>query len=321
MNLVLLVLFIAGQGFYSGMETGIVSVRRPRIEHLAESGSGSAKLLLFFLDRPGVMISTTLLGVNICVVGASLAAKELSGELGFRSPEALLACTACLSILMLTCEIIPKSWFRQSPDSRCSLFVALLFLTYLVLYIPVKLFEAFTGFLERKLNGKRSGAFQHAVMREDLRLYLRESETDGELSPDAAEMLDHAISFHDRTLKEIMIPFETGSKVMAGNTVSDAAEICRKKGFLHLPVVSARDPEKCIAVFSYYDAIFELPEEEWSGRNVLSCCEKPAMLPPGMSLSEAFNEARISPAPMFLIGEGGKPVGLVTRSMMVNLLF
>ena len=45
------------------------------------------------------------------------------------------------------------------------------------------------------------------------------------------------------------------------------------------------------------------------------------MLPPDMSLSEAFNEARLSPAPMFLIGENGIPVGLVTRSMMANLLF
>lgn len=321
MNLLLLILFIAGQGFYSGMETGIVSVRRPRIEHLAETGSRTAKLLLFFLDRPGVMISTTLLGVNICVVGASLSAKAWSEELGFRSPEALLVCTACLSILMLTCEIIPKSWFRQSPDSRCSFFVALLFLTYLILYVPVKLFEAFTSFLDRKLKGKHSGAFSNAVMREDLRLYFRESESDGELSPEASEMLDHAITFHDRTLRDIMIPFETGSKVMVRDTVSDAAAICRKKGFLHLPVVSTRDPGKCVAVFSYFDAIFELPEEEWSGRNVLACCEKPAELPPDMSLAEAFNEARLSPAPMFMIGENGKTIGLVTRSMMGHLLF
>lgn len=321
MNLLLLCLFIAGQGFFAGMETGIVSVRRPRIEHAAVSGSRKAKLLLFFLDRPGVMISTTLLGVNICVVGASLAAKAFSEEMGFRSPEALLVCTSCLSILMLTCEIIPKNWFRQSPDSRCSFFIIFLYLTYLVLFIPVRLFEVFTGFLERKMKGPNTGSLQTALMREDLRLYIRESETDGELSSEAASMLDHAVMFHDRTLREIMVPFESGAKVSTRDTVAAAAAVCRKKGFLHLPVVSSRNPEKCVSIFSYYDALYEIPEEKWHRRNVLSCSEEIAILAPDMSLSEAFNAARLSPASMFLVGENGKIVGLVTRSMMINLLF
>ena len=321
MSLLLLILFILGQGFFAGMETGMVSVRRPRVDHSVLNGSRTAKLMLFFLNRPGVMIATSLLGVNICVVGASLAAKSVLEGMGFHSPESLLLCTLCLSVLMLACEIVPKNWFRQSADSRCAIFIPILYLTYLILYVPVRLFESFTGFLERKMARGNSGALEQARMREDLRLYLRESENDGEFSSDAAAMLDHAVIFHDKTLRDIMVPFESGMKVTAKDSVFSAAEICREKGFLHLPVVSTRNPDKCVSIFSYYDAIFEIPEENWKKQNVMLCCEKATILSPEMTLAEAFNAARLSSAPMFLVGENGKTSGLVTRSMMMNLLF
>ena len=66
-SLVLLVFFMLMQGMFAGMETGMISVRRPRIEHAHENGSRAAGMVLFFLNNPGVMISTTLLGVNISV--------------------------------------------------------------------------------------------------------------------------------------------------------------------------------------------------------------------------------------------------------------
>lgn len=76
-----LVFFILMQGVFAGLETGMISIRRPRIEHAYENGSRAAKMILFFLDNPGVMISTSLLGVNISVVCASLAAKKFA-EIG-----------------------------------------------------------------------------------------------------------------------------------------------------------------------------------------------------------------------------------------------
>ena len=79
-SLCLLLFFILMQGVFAGLETGMISIRRPRIEHACEQGSRAARMILFFINRPGVMISTCLLGVNISVVCASLSAKRLSGR-------------------------------------------------------------------------------------------------------------------------------------------------------------------------------------------------------------------------------------------------
>ena len=85
-----LVFFILMQGVFAGLETGMISIRRPRIEHAYENGSRAAKMILFFLDNPGVMISTSLLGVNISVVCASLAAKKFAESAGLSSAAGLL---------------------------------------------------------------------------------------------------------------------------------------------------------------------------------------------------------------------------------------
>ena len=89
-SLLLLLFFILLQGIFSGMETGMISVRRPRVEHAVSQGSRSAKLILFFLNNPGIMISTTLLGVNISVVCASLAAKKFAEAIGFTDRKSVV---------------------------------------------------------------------------------------------------------------------------------------------------------------------------------------------------------------------------------------
>ena len=228
-SLCLLLFFILMQGMFAGLETGMISIRRPRIEHACEQGSRAAKMILFFINRPGVMISTCLLGVNISVVCASLSAKRFAESANLSSPGGLLGMTAVLSVSMLICEIIPKSWFRQAPCARCSLFVWILYGTFFVLYVPVRLFDSFTAFLSRKIAGKsESGEARSALMREDLKLFLRESETGGEIPAEAASLLDNAIGFHSATIAGIMKDPNDPSTLVSSADINDAVELFRR---------------------------------------------------------------------------------------------
>jgi len=69
-------IFLCIQGFFSGMETGFVSLLRPRVEHEAAKNDKRAKKLLFFLDHSNIMIATTLVAINVSVVGASIMTKK-----------------------------------------------------------------------------------------------------------------------------------------------------------------------------------------------------------------------------------------------------
>ena len=57
---------------FSGIETGIISIRRLRLRHREKEGRKEARILRQFLDQPDRLLGTTLVGTNLCVVAASV---------------------------------------------------------------------------------------------------------------------------------------------------------------------------------------------------------------------------------------------------------
>ena len=320
-SLLLLLFFILLQGIFSGMETGMISVRRPRVEHAVSQGSRSAKLILFFLNNPGIMISTTLLGVNISVVCASLAAKKFAEVIGFTSPASLVVMSSILSIMMLICEIVPKNWFRQAPCDRCGIFVPLLYWTYRILYLPAVLFDRITGFLSSWIAKKRKNSpNSSSIMRDELKLFLRESESAGDLPPEAVAILDHAVEFHAARACDIMrkkIEVVTADSEMS---VAEAMDLCRSRNYSKLPV-NDRGSGKWIGIFSIYHAFFHLPEPEWKKTPVSACMQKLFEADSKLPLAEMLKRTRGVDAAMYVILEDGRQAGILTSSDIVRRLF
>ena len=63
---------VMGEAFFSGMETGVISIRRLRLRHRLRQGDAAARSLAFFLEEPDRLLGTTLVGTNLCVVVASV---------------------------------------------------------------------------------------------------------------------------------------------------------------------------------------------------------------------------------------------------------
>lgn len=320
-SLILLLFFMLMQGLFAGMETGMISVRRPRIEHACESGSRSAKLVLFFLNNPGVMISTTLLGVNISVVCASLAAKSFAEGAGLSSAGALLAMSCALSVGMLICEIIPKNWFRQAPCLRCSMFIWVLYATYFILFIPARLFDKFTSFLSRKISkDSTNDEAKTAVMREDLKLFLMESESSGGLPAETASILDNAIDFHSSRVSDIMKKKQDITEVSAELSVKEAMQICKRTLISKLPVF---DPVqgRWTGIFSSYHAMFTLREKNWDSVKVKDCMQQVISIDENTPVVEALSRTRGSDVAMYIVEKDGTQTGAFTSFDIARKLF
>ena len=143
--IVALLLTILLMAFFTGNEIGLISCQKPRIATLVKNGSKRAAMIQYVLDRPGLMLATTLVGTNICTVCASVLAKHVAIEAGMPKNNAAWIVTMVLPIFLLFPEIIPKSWFRQSPAKRCSFFAPLLMLMLIILYPISKLIALFTS--------------------------------------------------------------------------------------------------------------------------------------------------------------------------------
>ncbi len=326
--------FIMVQGVFAGMETGMVSLRRPRVEHAAKKGIPSAKILMFFIANPAIMIATTLIGVNIGVVCSSLMAKKFMESIGFGHGYGLLASTCVMSVALLSCEIIPKNWFRQSPFARCSVFAYPLYGAYLALALPIRFFAFLTDKLSSLLAGSAHSSGRSApLMREDLRLFLRESEADGLIEEEASSILDNAIDFHSMTVDSIKIPRSKVWDLPSSASIREAFEFCRKNAISKIPVYResaaaagpGSDPCPWIGIFSVQDAMFSIPEAFWDSTRVAACLRPAHSIDAKSGMGEILEKARRSKVPLFVVFDSSSgdsvQTGIVTPEDVAKRLF
>ena len=324
------IVFIAAQAFFSGIETGLISMRKSRVRHGVKSGTPRAGILNFFISHPGYMLATTLVGTNISVVCAAKMAKEGATSLGFEGTGAMLCVTLGLTVLLLAAEIIPKDWFRQHPYQRCLAFSGLFKAAYFVFYVPVRLMAGLTNLTTNLIKGDTdSKKAEAALMREDFIMLLRESETAGIIDSEAADILDRSMEFHSITVRDIFRPKTDVLDAPADMTVKEAMRLCGERGVSRLPV---RDPaqnvDSCttwIGVFSLYDMIFVIPEDEWESSRIGDHVSSINSVPMNATMESVLFAAKKSDSHLLAVRSETctteNHVGIVSRTDVVKRLF
>ena len=75
LQIFLLLFCLAGSAFFAGIETGVISINRLRLQHLVRRQVPGAKTIRHFLTHSDLLLGTTLIGTNLLhVVSAILAA-------------------------------------------------------------------------------------------------------------------------------------------------------------------------------------------------------------------------------------------------------
>ena len=70
-TLILVLLGILLEAFFSGSEIGMVSVNRIKMKQLAEDGNSAARSILKLLENPERLFTTTSLGTNLAMVAST----------------------------------------------------------------------------------------------------------------------------------------------------------------------------------------------------------------------------------------------------------
>ena len=111
----LLLVLILLSAFFSGSETGLISLNRYRLKHLAEKNHGGALRALALLGNPEKLISLILLGnnfINILITQvATYLGYRIYGEAGIAIATGILTL-----ILLLFAEITPKTLAASHPE-------------------------------------------------------------------------------------------------------------------------------------------------------------------------------------------------------------
>ena len=303
-QLIAVVLCVAGEAFFSGMETGVISIRRLRLRHRLRRGDAPARTLAYFLEEPDRLLGTTLVGTNLCVVVASVLWASLIPDrwgIAGRSAMTLLLTV----ILLLFGEFIPKAWFQARPYVRSSRFVLPLQWAWFV-FRPVG--TAATWLAGLIIPGKNTVRQDLCTLanRGELKLLVAEGEQHGVLTAEEREMIQRTVELAEKSARTLMIPVERIVSVPSSATETEFLALAREQGFSRFPVRDSGTGQ-----FTGIAAVLDVLALE--SRGLSAAVTPPVFIPAGTPADEIMPMLRFARQSMGLVtGEGGEVIGLVT---------
>ena len=214
--LVIIVLTLL-QGFFVSAEISIISIRRSRLDQLAEEGNRRARRVRRLKDEPGRFLAVVQLGLTVLGFFASAyAAVNLSSELadnlrtipvigGSADGVALLIVTVLLALFTIVFgELVPKS-IGLAYAERLAMLVAGPVEWIARVFGPIVWFlTRVTSAITRLLGVSMSSEAQMTA--EELKLIVERGGEQGILEAEEEQMINAVIELGDRRLHEVMVP-------------------------------------------------------------------------------------------------------------------
>ena len=198
----ILIFLILVSGFFSGSETGLMSLNRYRLRHLADKKHKGAMRAFRLLAKPDKLIGLILLGNNFVNILASAIATiigiRLLGEAG------VLAATAILTVVVLVfAEVTPKTLAAMHPE-KFALPATLILEPLLRLLYPFVWFINLSSKLIFKILGIRQTTSSDKLSSEELRIVVNEAAT--MIPKGHQKMLLSILDLEKVTIDDIMVP-------------------------------------------------------------------------------------------------------------------
>ncbi|MFV2056167.1 MAG: HlyC/CorC family transporter [Thiohalomonadales bacterium] len=218
----ILVFLIILSGFFSGSETGLVSLNRYRLRHLAKTKRSGALRAQRLLEKPDRLIGLILLGNNFVNIMASSIATLLA--IRYMGVQGIAISALLLTfVILIFAEVAPKTLAILNPERFA--FPAAIVLEPLlkILYPAVWLINILSNGLLRLVGVSETRKNNQQLTSEELRTVVNEA---GAMIPRRhQQMLTNILDLEKVTVNDIMVP---RSEIVGVDTEDDWENICKQ---------------------------------------------------------------------------------------------
>ena len=316
-------LCLLGNGFFSGSEIAILSMRRSRVEQLIAEGSRGARWVKHLQDNMDrflatVQIGVTLMGTLAGVLGGYLASRYLEPVL-LRStlarwlPPALEAATlvglAIVYVELILGELVPKALALRYTDTAA-----------VIVAWPLDMLARFSRVLIAFLTastravlflfGIRDVGHRTFVSEEEIKHLVKEGRQQGVLDQTEEELIHSVFEFSETSVKTVMVPRPKIFALDVNTPPEDVARAIIESGFSRVPVYDGT-PDNMVGVVYVKDVLRLLEKKQ---PVVLRKILHPVhFVPETKKVGELLKELQKRRTHLALvIDEHGSLVGLVT---------
>jgi Mg2+/Co2+ transporter CorB len=199
-----LIALLALSAFFSSAETGLMSVNRYRMRHLAAQGHRGARLVVRLLEKTDRLLATILLGNNVINTALTALITAVAIHTFGNNDEVLAIATAvAASLLIIFAEILPKVVGANRPE-RVAMASSFLLVPLTLLFRPLVEFVNLLVNAMLRLLKLNESAREEGLRPEELRAVVLESTAF--IPKQHRDILLNLFDLEDLTVDDVMVP-------------------------------------------------------------------------------------------------------------------
>ncbi|HCM63983.1 MAG TPA: magnesium/cobalt efflux protein [Morganella sp. (in: Bacteria)] len=201
--IIILIFLVLISAYFSASETGMMTINRYRLRHMAKQGNRSALRVENLLNKPDRLLSLILIGNNLVNIIAS-ALGTIVGMRLYGNAGVAIATGVLTFVILIFAEVMPKTIAALYPQ-QVAFPSSVLLRPLSKICLPVVWgFNAITLILMRCIGIRGTVIRSDAVSKEELKTIVNESR--GKLSRRNQDMLISILDLDKVSVDEIMVP-------------------------------------------------------------------------------------------------------------------
>jgi len=318
LTVLLMIVLLLLKGFFSGSEIALVNADKIKLRHAAKQGNRGAELAMKLLQKPEVLLSTTLVGTNISTIALTTVGTLLMLD-WFGHRGELYAFLAFTPLFLVAGEVVPKSVYQQKTAVLTPIIIFPLSWSAKLFYPVIFVFSRIARLCTR-LVGAGNMEQNLFITREQFRTLVDMAEQSAALSETNRGRIRRVIRFADTTVAEAMVPMaqviSIDSDKIGKKSMRTAIELVRKHGFNRLPVFEKNTSNITgIITLSTWDML-----AGHSNRKPISDMARPAFyVAPNQTIDTLLPELRQREDHMaVVVNEFGSAIGMITMEDIIE---
>lgn len=295
--------------FFSSSETGMMSLNRYRLKHLAKTGHKGARRAQGLLQRTDQLIGVILIGNNFVNIFASAIATVIAiriwGDAGIAVATVLLTI-----IILIFAEVTPKTLAALFPEKIAFPASHILGPLLKVLYPVVWAVNLFTGVILRILGVSAKDSTNDHLSREELRTLVNEA---GSLiSTNYKDMLVSILDLEKVTVNDIIVPRNEVVGIDLEDDLDTILRQLRSSQHTRLPVYKG-DINNVQGVLHLRNSSKLLMQDDINKAMLMQLCREPYFIPESTPLNtQLINFQKAKRRFGIVVDEYGDVLGIAT---------
>ncbi|QIZ84980.1 HlyC/CorC family transporter [Bermanella marisrubri] len=298
--------------FFSSSETGMMSLNRYRMRHLAKQGHGGAKRASQLLARTDRLIGVILIGNNFVNIAAASIATLIAQRIWVDNPElgVSIATVLLTLVVLIFAEVTPKTIAANHPEKVAYPFSYLLRPLLFLLMPFVYVVNTIANFLIRLTGIKLDQDSKDLLSTEEFRTLIHEA--GAMIPPKRQQMLLSILDLETVRVNDIMVPRNEIVGIDLDDDIREIENTLRNSQHTRLPVWKG-NINNILGMLHMRNAAKVLAQPEFTKAELLQATREPYFVPETAQLhNQLFNFQSEQRRIAIVVDEYGNVQGIAT---------